>query len=270
MTGLGTLINVLTVLAGSGLGVWLGSRLPEGLRSTLTQGLGVVTVVVALDMARSTTNALIILGSILLGGLLGELLALDQRLQALGRAAERALAWRRRAVRLAAASSPAPPGQGTPPARSDAGQGMAVPAPPGARPGGPDIAQGFVTASLLFCVGPMTVVGSLQDGLRGDFHLLAVKATLDGFASIALASTLGAGVALAALTVLAIQGGLTVLAGLISPWLTETMVAEMTAAGGAVVLMIGLSLLEIKRLPVANFLPALLFAPLIAWLASLL
>ena len=138
----------------------------------------------------------------------------------------------------------------------------------GQRAAGGTLAQGFVAASLLFCVGPMTVLGSIQDGLRGDYQLLAVKAALDGFASIALASTLGAGVALSALTVLAVQGGLTLLAGFIAPWFSPAMLGELTAAGGAMVLMIGLSLLEIKRLPVANFLPALVVAPLLAWLAS--
>lgn len=251
MKGLGTLINVATVLAGSGLGVALGSRLPARTRETLTAGLGVVTVLVALDMARATSNILIVLGSVLLGGLVGEGLRLEERLERLGRRVEGLVAGaasRRGAPRQA----PGPGGE----------------AAAGGPQGSGGIARGFVAASLLFCVGPMTVLGSLQDGLTGDFQLLAVKAALDGFASIALASTLGAGVALSAATVLVVQGAITLLARVVSGLVTGPALDELTATGGALVLMIGLSLLDIKRVPVANFLPALVFAPAIAWLAQ--
>ncbi|PZN07631.1 MAG: DUF554 domain-containing protein [Bacillota bacterium] len=257
MKGLGTLINVATVLAGSGLGVALGSRLPARTRETLTAGLGVVTVLVALDMARATSNILIVLGSVLLGGLVGEGLRLEERLEGLGRRVEGL---------VAGASHRSEPRRGT-----GAGGGR-VPveagAPALAQAGTGGIARGFVAASLLFCVGPMTVLGSLQDGLTGDFQLLAVKAALDGFASIALASTLGAGVALSAATVLVVQGAITILARVLSGLVTGPALDELTATGGALVLMIGLSLLDIKRVPVANFLPALIFAPVIAWLAQ--
>ncbi|QIA26605.1 DUF554 domain-containing protein [Thermaerobacter sp. PB12/4term] len=300
MKGLGTLINVVTVLAGSGLGLWLGSRLPARNREVLTGGLGVVTLLIGLDMARATGNILIVLGSVLAGGLVGTALDLDGRLEAMGRAVERALLRASRGTRPAVAAERAerpepaevpragaaagtPAGTGTG-AGTGAGAGpvpAVVPAGSGPEDGRPEaepgqaqaggegaIARGFIAASLLFCVGPMTVLGSIQDGLAGDYQLLAVKATLDGFASLAMAPALGPGVALSALTVLGVQGSLTLLAGLISPWISEPMLNELTAAGGALVVMIGLGLLDIRRLPVANFLPALVFAPLLARLAG--
>ncbi|NDJ34331.1 MAG: DUF554 domain-containing protein, partial [Chloroflexi bacterium] len=124
--------------------------------------------------------------------------------------------------------------------------------------------QGFVTASLLFCVGPLTIIGSIQDGLSGDATILTVKAMLDGFASLAFASTLGIGVAFSALTVLVVQGGISLLAGVASAILTEPMITELSATGG--MLIVGLSvssLLQITPIRVGNFLPALLIAPLI-------
>ncbi|GAB6876302.1 DUF554 domain-containing protein [Thermaerobacter litoralis] len=289
MKGLGTLINVLTVLAGSGLGLWLGSRLPARTREVLTGGLGVVTVLIGLDMARATGNILIVLGSVLAGGLVGTALDLEGRLEQLGRAVERALARPRPSGEGAAVEGAPAPGRARPRAAAavEPAAAQAAPQPvdvavagdrrdsaePASGPGLPGggegaIARGFIAASLLFCVGPMTFLGSIQDGLTGDYQLLAVKATLDGFASLAMAPALGVGVALSAATVLGVQGGLTLLAGLISPWINQAMLNELTAAGGALVVMIGLGLLEIKRLPVANFLPALIVAPLLVRLAG--
>ena len=125
--------------------------------------------------------------------------------------------------------------------------------------------KGFVTASLVFCVGPMTILGAIQDGLRGDIQLLAIKSTMDGFASLAFASTLGVGVLFSALTIAVYQGLLTLLAAQAQALLTAPMVAEMTAAGGVLILGIGFSsLLELKPIRVANFLPALIIAPAVA------
>jgi hypothetical protein len=131
--------------------------------------------------------------------------------------------------------------------------------------------RGFLTASLVFCVGPMTILGSIQDGLRGDYELLAIKSILDGFASLAFASTLGVGVLFSTVVILVYQGGLSLLAGQVQSVVTEPMMAEMTAAGGVILLGIAISsLLEIKPIRVGNFLPALAVAPLIvgvlAWL----
>ena len=131
------------------------------------------------------------------------------------------------------------------------------------------ISKGFVTASLLFCVGPMTILGSIQDGLSGDYTLLATKSILDGFASLAIAASMGWGVLFAALTVLVYQGGLTLGAGLVKALLTEPMVAEMTATGGTLILAIGLNLLDLTTIRVANFLPALIVAPILVGLLQL-
>ena len=130
--------------------------------------------------------------------------------------------------------------------------------------------RGFLTATLLFCVGPLTILGSIQDGLTGDYKLLAVKSVLDGFASLAFASTLGLGVLFSALVILVYQGGISLLAAQLNSIITPAMMTEMTAAGG--VILIGLavsSLLEIKKIRVGNFLPALAIAPLLVWILSL-
>jgi uncharacterized membrane protein YqgA involved in biofilm formation len=228
----GTLINVATVVAGSGAGLLVGSRLPERIRQTVLSGLGLMTLVIGMSMALQTRNPLLMLASLLLGGVIGELLGLEERLQALGRSLE---------TRVSGHS----------------GEGSAF-------------VKGFVTASLVFCVGPMTILGSIQDGLTGNYTLLAIKATLDGFASLAFSASLGIGVMFAALTVLIYQGALTLGAGLVKAVLTEAMITEMTAVGGTMILGIGLLLLDLKRVRVASFLPGLFIAPLLVALAPTL
>jgi len=123
--------------------------------------------------------------------------------------------------------------------------------------------RGFLTASLLFCVGPMTILGSIQDGLTGDYSLLAIKSMLDGFSALAFASALGVGVVFSAGVVLAYQGALTLSAAWVRPLLTEAMITEMTAVGGLLIMGIGITLLDIKRLPLANLLPAIFVAPVL-------
>ncbi|QWK09555.1 MAG: DUF554 domain-containing protein [Thermoflexus hugenholtzii] len=228
----GTLINVATVVAGSGAGLLVGSRLPERIRQTVLSGLGLMTLVIGMSMALQTRNPLLMLASLLLGGVIGELLGLEERLQALGRSLE---------TRVSGHS----------------GEGSAF-------------VKGFVTASLVFCVGPMTILGSIQDGLTGNYTLLAIKATLDGFASLAFSASLGIGVMFAALTVLIYQGALTLGAGLVKAVLTEAMITEMTAVGGTMILGIGLLLLDLKRVRVASFLPGLFIAPVLVALAPTL
>ncbi|MFZ8844998.1 DUF554 domain-containing protein [Thermoflexus sp.] len=228
----GTLINVATVVAGSGAGLLVGSRLPERIRQTVLSGLGLMTLVIGMSMALQTRNPLLMLASLLLGGVIGELLGLEERLQALGRYLE---------TRVSGHS----------------GEGSAF-------------VKGFVTASLVFCVGPMTILGSIQDGLTGNYTLLAIKATLDGFASLAFSASLGIGVMFAALTVLIYQGALTLGAGLVKAVLTEAMITEMTAVGGTMILGIGLLLLDLKQVRVASFLPGLFIAPILVALAPTL
>jgi uncharacterized membrane protein YqgA involved in biofilm formation len=219
----GTLVNTATVLAGSAVGLFAGHRLPERLRETMMKGIGLMTLVIGMGMALKTGNVLIVLGSVLAGGVLGTMLRVQDGLDGLGDLLQR---------RFAAA-----------------GDGR--------------FSEAFVTSSLVFCVGPMTVMGSIQDGLTGDYHLLAVKSTLDGFSSLAFAASLGPGVIASTATVLLFQGGLTLFASHLRDALTPAMVGEMTAAGGVLILGIGFNLLRLDRIRVADFLPALAVAPAI-------
>ncbi len=221
----GTFINVSSILAGSFLGVSLGSRLPEKMRDTVLHGLGLVTTLVGLQMALETQNILFVMGAVLVGGIMGEFMQLEEGLQRLGRGLQNALSrW-------------------------------------GTRGSLKSFAEGFVMASLVFCVGPMAILGSIQDGLSGDYRTLAVKSVLDGFASIAFSASLGWGVAFSAVSILIYQGALTLFAGLFASVLTDPMITEMTATGGIIIMGIGLKLLQLKEIRIANFLPALVIAP---------
>lgn len=219
----GTLINVASVVTGSALGCAIGARLPESMQVTVVQGLGLVTTLIGIQAALETQNVLILLASILTGAVLGEALCLQGGLEALGNRFQAVF----------------PKGVGTSPA------------------------EGFITASLVFCVGPMAILGSIQDGLKGDFRLLAVKSMLDGFASIAFSASLGWGVIFSAVSVLVYQGAITMAAGALHEVLSEGMVTEMSAAGGLIIVAIGLKLLRVKDIRIANFLPALVIAPLV-------
>jgi uncharacterized membrane protein YqgA involved in biofilm formation len=229
----GTLINVGTILLGTGLGLALGHRLPGGMQERVMMGLGLVTFVLGVDNALQwrQTNPLIVFGAVLLGGLLGEWIGIERRLGQLGDAIQARVS----------------------------------------RGGHSRVSEAFVTASLLFCVGPLTVVGSIQDGLTGNYQTLASKALLDGFASIAFAAALGWGVALAAVTVLVVQGGLTLAAGLFDSALAEGSepLAALVSAGGVLIIGIALKLLGLKDVKVGNYLPALVLAPVIVGIVSL-
>lgn len=237
----GTIINIATVLIGGLVGLLFGARLPERIRLTVIAGLGLFTAAIGLQMFLKTENPVVVLLSLLAGGILGEWMRIEDGLRGFG-------AWIEQ--RLGGATMASTEDQVL---RSR-------------------FVRGFLTASLVFCVGPMTIIGSIQDGLTGDFNLLAIKAVLDGFAALAFASTMGIGVLFSTLVILVYQGGLSLLAAQFQALVNDTMMNEMTAVGG--VLLIGLalsSLLEIKPIRVGNFLPALVIAPLIApWLAALL
>ncbi len=228
----GTWINVGAILVGTTIGVGLGARFPAAVQQRVLAGLGLVTAVIGVDLALAwrDTSALYVLGAVLLGGIIGELLGIEDRLQRLGDRIQ-------------------------------------------ARVSGPDstssVSQAFFTASLLFCVGPLTVIGSFEDGLNGNIEPLATKSMLDGFASIALASTLGIGVAFAAVTVLLVQGSLTLGAGLLEDVLKGEALAAMTSTGGVLIIAISLKLLDLKNVKIGNFLPALFLAPLLVGLVSL-
>lgn len=225
----GTLINTATVLVGGTVGTFLRSRFPDRVRQMVMWGVGLISLVIGLQMSLATKNILVVLGSLLAGGIMGELIRLHDGLNKLGGALQ---------------------------AEFSTGKDSTF-------------SKGFVTASLLFCVGPMTVLGSIQDGLNGDYTLLATKSALDGFASLAFAASMGWGVVFAAFTILLYQGGLTLGAGLVKTVLTEPMVVEMTATGGTLILAIGLNLLDLATIRVANFLPALLIAPTVVGLLHL-
>lgn len=230
----GTLINIVTVLIGGGLGVLLGDRLPQRMRETVMHGLGLVTLIVGIDLALGTNNILVPMGSVLVGAMLGEWWHIDRGL-------ERLAEWLKARV-----------------SKRIAHRSMAL------------FTEGFVTASLVFCVGPLTVLGSIQDGLSGDYSLLAIKSMLDGFAALAFASSLGIGVLFSVLTVLVYQGGLSLLAGVAQNVLNDVMIAEMSAVGGIMIMGIGLLLLDLKRVRVANMLPGLIIAPLVVALLQAL
>ena len=221
------------MLAGTLIGVAIGRRLPGGLQERVLAGLGLVTLVLGVDNALhwNDTNPIIVIGAVLLGGFVGEALGVERWIQRLGDYAQSKLA----------------------------------------RGSHSRVSEGFVTASLLFCVGPLTVVGSIQDGLTGDYSTLASKAVLDGFAAIAFASTLGWGVGLAAVTVFVIQGGISLGAGLFENILSEgsEALAALVSAGGILIIGISLKLLALKDVKVGNFLPALVFAPAIVGVVSL-
>jgi uncharacterized membrane protein YqgA involved in biofilm formation len=227
----GTLLNVGAVLVGTGLGLLLGARLPERVRTATMAGLGLVVLVTGAQLALRSSNALVLLGSVVIGAAIGGLLGIDEALERVGTAFERRLS----------AGSPGRWGRAS---------------------------EAFVTSSLVFCVGPMTIVGSIQDGLTHEYTGLALKSGLDLIASTLFASTLGPGVLLSAVTVLVYQGGLALAASGARQFLTDDVVREMTATGGVMILGIGLRLLEIKRLPVGNLLPALVVAPLVAAVAA--
>lgn len=252
----GTLLNVLAILAGTLVGVALGGRLPARVRTTVTDVLGLFVIVLGISGALESFGpdlgavmgraaVLVVLGSLLLGGVVGELIDLDGALAGAGR-------WLRdRALGAREPLEPEPSG----PDRDV----MEEPHPP--HDPGHRFVEGFVVTSLVVCVGPLAVLGALQDGLTGDYQLLAVKSLLDGFAALAFASALGIGVGFSVLPLFAIQGSISVAAGAVEGLVTDPMLAAITAVGGFLVIGIGLRLLELRPIRVANLLPALVVAP---------
>jgi uncharacterized membrane protein YqgA involved in biofilm formation len=235
---LGTIINVFSILIGAGIGVALGHRLPENISRTLTDALGLVVLVIGgLNLIALTDSSfvaavgsagtlLVVLASLVVGSVLGSMLKIEQRLAHFG-------TW----LQLKAS-----------------------------RGGDKEkFIEGFVNASLLFTIGPMAVLGALQDGLGQGFDVLALKSTLDGLTSVAFAAALGWGVAFAAIPVGIWQGLLTLLAASAGTLMSDALVASITATGGVLLLGTGLRVLQIRMVSVADMLPALVLAPLITW-----
>ena len=239
MPGLGTLINIVAILLGSGAGVLFGARLPERTHRTVTDALGLVVLVigglniVAVEDADfkaavgSSAPLLIVLGALLIGGVIGSLIGIESRVEVLG-------GWLQR--RLAGETG-------------DEARARFI--------------EGFVAASLLFCIGPLAILGSLSDGLGHGIDQLALKSVLDGFAAMGFAAALGWGVAAASIPVGVWQGSWTLAAVLLGSLLPPALVAAITATGGVLLLGIGFRLLQVRQIAVADMLPALLVAPLL-------
>ena len=218
---LGTVVNVCAILLGSALGLLLRKGLPQRLRDTVMQGLGLCVILIGLSGAIGTADTMCVIISIVVGGLVGTAVNIEKRLENLGNLAQRKLAR-----------------------------------------GGDGFARGFVTASLVYCVGAMAIMGALDSGLKGDHATLIAKSALDGISAIIFASTLGPGVAFSALAVLVYQGAITLMAGWLKPLLTDAIVTEMSAVGGLLIVGIGLNMLYDKHIAVGNLLPAI-FVPMV-------
>jgi uncharacterized membrane protein YqgA involved in biofilm formation len=244
IAGSGTAVNVLTVLAGSSVGVLAGNRLPARTRDLVTDALGLVTLLIAGLSAVAVNDPdlsakvgphaplLIVLGSLLIGGIVGSLLRLEQRVEGLGGRLQRRMVGETDSAEKAR------------------------------------FIEGFVTASLVFCTGPLTVLGSLSDGLGHGADQLYLKATLDGFAAVAFAASFGWGVAASALTVLVVQGAITAVGAALGDVLPDAELAAITAAGGLMLVGVALRLLRIREIAVADLLPGLVVAPLLVELVA--
>ena len=229
---MGTILNFFTIIIGSIIGLFFGAKLSDNLKNTIISGLGLFTTAVGIQMFLKTGNPLIDLGALVLGGLVGELINIESAIKRFGVILEE---------RFAGTST------GT----------------------NSNFVRGFLSSSVLFCTGPMAVLGSISDGLKGDYLTLSIKSIMDGIIAIAFTSTLGVGVAFSALPVFVYQGGISLLASQLNSIITASMMNEMTATGGVLLMGIGISiLLEIKKISVGNFLPALIFAPLIAFIVE--
>jgi uncharacterized membrane protein YqgA involved in biofilm formation len=244
--GVGTLVNVVTVLVGTALGVLVGHRFHQRTRDVVTDGLGLVTLLIAGTAAVSVQDPalvaavgssapmLIVLGSLVVGGIVGSVLGIEDGLERFGGWLQRKLQHREQRSGL----------------RGDGAERQRF-------------IEGFVTASLVFCVGPLTVLGSLNDGLGNGADQLFLKAALDGFAAIAFAASLGWGVGASVVALVAVQGTLTLVGAVLGNVLPDAHVAALTATGGLMLVGVALRLLRIKPVPVGDLLPGLVLAPLL-------
>ena len=228
---LGVIVNVITVILGSGIGLLFKKGIPEKVSTAAMTGLGACTLYIGISGSLCGENVLIVIASVVLGAISGTLLNIDGAINKLAKKVE--TKFKR--------------------------EGQSV-----------SLAEGLVTATLLFCVGSMTVTGSLQAGIAGDNSVLITKATLDFVSSMMLSSSLGFGVMLASVSVFVIQGGLVLLAGLVAPFMNTAAINEMTCVGSILIIMIGTNLMGITKIKVADFLPGIIFAPVIYNVVSLI
>jgi uncharacterized membrane protein YqgA involved in biofilm formation len=256
--GLGTVLNIATILIGATLGVLIGNRLPERTTRVVTDALGLITIVLGglnvmaladrdfVAAVGSGLTLLIVLGALLIGGIAGSLLNIEQRLESFG-------GWLQR--RFSSRSNVTGGSAGNSAANSE-----------GNSAGKERFITGFVDASLVFCIGPLAILGALSDGTGNGIEQLALKSTLDGFAALAFAAALGWGVAASALPVGLWQGLLTLLAFWLGSVMSAAVIAAITATGGVLLLGVGLRLLKIRQIAVGDLLPALIVAPLLTLL----
>ena len=221
---LGTLVNVGAVIAGSLLGLVIHKRMPEKITKLVFQAIGLFTLFLGFTMASKTSNYLIMIFSLVIGSIIGELLNIEKQINRLSD-------W----------------------LKNKSGSSNAK------------FSEGFLTSFLLFCMGSMTILGAIEEGMGGNPDLLLAKSVLDGFSSIALAAAMGIGVLFSAIPLLIYQGGLTLFAGYLQDYLTTPMINELSAVGGIILIGLGINILEIKKIRVINMIPALLVAVLLAW-----
>lgn len=264
--GIGTVTNVLTVVLGSGLGLLIGHRLSLGVRTTVTSALGLVTLLIAAQAAFAVSDPalsdavgdsapmLIVLGALVLGGIAGSLLRVEERIESFG-------GWLQALPRKREVPPPRTQREVPAPTTADGGDGA---------DGRERFIEGFVISSLVFCIGPLTILGSINEGLGNGADQLFLKATLDGFAALAFATSFGIGVMASAVSVAVIQGSLTILGAALGSFLPDAHMAALTATGGLILVGVALRLLDIKAVPVADLLPALVIAPLLCQLAVVL
>ena len=227
MRGLGTLINTATVLAGGGLGLIIGNRIPDRIRTIIVQVIGLVTISIGLRDVIKTDNMVFPLVGMVLGAIIGEMLRIEDRLESLGEILRRKF------------SKPDNESK---------------------------FVTGFVTATLLFCVGPLTILGAIEDASGKTPQLYIIKGTLDGFMMIIFSALYGIGALFSAASVFVVQGSLTLFGTSLDTLLNDRMRLELFSAGGLAVLAIGINLLEIKKIRLGSMLPGLVITPLLVWI----
>lgn len=226
MIGLGTIVNAVGIFAGAVLGLIFKKGLPKKWQETMMSGIAICIIVIGVQMALKTNNIVIVIFSMVIGSILGEIIDIEAGMNRIGEVLGKRIAGSNKSVAA-------------------------------------EIAAGFVNASVLFCSGAMAIVGSIQDGLLGDHATLFAKATLDGLISLVLTANLGVGVALSALSVGIYQGAITMLAGFIGPYITDAMLAEITGSGGVMIMAIGTNMLHLTKIRIGNMIPAMFVAALI-------
>ena len=227
MRGLGTLINTFTVLAGGGLGLLIGDKIPDRVRVIIVQVIGLVTLAIGLRDVMNTDNMVFPLVGMVVGAIIGEFLKIEDRLASLGEFLRRKFA-------------------------KNAGESKFV--------------NGFVTATLLFCIGPLTILGAIEDASGKTPQLYIIKGTLDGFMTIIFSALYGVGALFSAASVFVVQGTLTVFGTSLDSLLDDRMRLELFAAGGLAVMAIGINLLEIKKIRLGSLLPGLILTPILVWI----